>query len=181
MLESLQTFLENYPIIAPIIFILVRTIPIIVPLIPGLILDLMALAIFPWFIGFFYAMIAVLIASTISFFVGRYFRDWVTKKFKTIQEFHEWENQLSEHRKFVGLVVLRFTTFPYFDYVNYAAGITHLRYSYFFWATLIGTAPIMLAVYYFGDIIFRQTLFVVALFVMLFFVGYFIYSKEGTL
>ena len=67
-----------------------------------------------------------------------------------LQKLHEWEDRYSEKKKFWSLIVIRFLTSPFFDYVSYAAGLTKMRFFVFFLTTLIGTFPLMFVTYYFG-------------------------------
>lgn len=162
MLATIQTFLENYPIIAPIVFIILRTLPIIIPPIPGLLLDAVGVIVFGWLYGFIYAEIAVLIASMTSFYIGRKFREPFLGKFISIQKIHEWEDKLSEKEKFWALISIRFISSPFFDIVNYIAGLTKISAWSYFWATLIVTAPMGFMIYYFGSVILNAPFIIVA-------------------
>lgn len=156
MLEFFKQILIDYPIAAPVIFIIVRTIPVIIPPIPGLLLDTIGIAIFGWFYGFILAEIAIMIASMISFYIGRRFREPFLKKFIPIQQIHSFEDKLSEKEKFLGLITLRFVSSPFFDIINYVAGLTKIKYSTYFFATLIVTAPLGFMIYYFGELVINM-------------------------
>jgi uncharacterized membrane protein YdjX (TVP38/TMEM64 family) len=159
MLEWLETILNNYPVLAPLIFIIARIIPIVIPPIPGLLVDIIGIAVFGWWYGFILAEIAVILASMISFFVARKFREPLLGKFLSLKKLHEIEDKITEKQKFIGLISLRLV---FFDLVNYAAGLTKMRAQTFFWNTLVITLPLSFITYYFGEkILNTQTVIVV--------------------
>lgn len=153
MLQTLQTFLMDYPIIAPAIFILIRILPVVIPPIPGLVIDAVGVVVFGWFWGFIYATIAVVTASMISFFIGRRYREPLIGKFISIQKIHDWEDKLSEKEKFWTLVSIRFVSSPFFDIINYIAGLTKIKASQYFLSSIMVSAPLGFMIYYFGGII----------------------------
>ncbi len=167
MLQTIQTFLENYPIIAPVIFIILRILPVVIPPIPGLLLDAVGVVVFGWFYGFIYAETAILIASMIAFFIGRRFREPFLGKFISIQKIHEWEDKLSEKEKFAALISIRFISSPFFDIINYVAGLTKIKASTYFCTTLIVTAPMGFMIYYFGSIILNAPFIIIGTLVLL--------------
>lgn len=161
MIQTLQNFLIDYPIIAPAIFILIRILPVVIPPIPGLVVDAVGVIVFGWFYGFIYATIAVVTASMISFYIGRYFREPLIGKFISIQKIHEWEDKLSEKEKFWTLVSIRFVSSPFFDIINYVAGLTKIKASTYFLSSVIVTAPLGFMIYYFGGIILNAPLIII--------------------
>ena len=167
MIQTLQSFLENYPVIAPIVFIIVRTLPVIIPPIPGLVIDAVGIAVFGWLYGFIYAEIAIVTASMISFYIGRKFREPFLGKFISIQKIHEWEDKLSDKEKFWTLLGIRFVSSPFFDIINYIAGLTKIKASTYFWTTLLVTAPLGFTVYYFGSIILNAPVIIIVSVVVL--------------
>lgn len=153
MLDTLQNILINYPIAAPIIFIIVRILPVVIPPIPGLLIDVIGIAVFGWFYGFILAVISITIASMISFFIGRKFREPLIGKFISIKKIHEWEDKLSEKEKFWALVSIRFVSSPFFDIINYVAGLTKIKASHYLLSSVIVSIPLCFMIYYFGGII----------------------------
>ncbi|MCB9806182.1 TVP38/TMEM64 family protein [Candidatus Nomurabacteria bacterium] len=153
MSDFLKTILIDYPLLAPIIFIIVRMLPLIIPPIPGLLIDVVGVAVFGWFYGFLLAETGVVLASMISFFIARKFREPLLGKFMSLQKIHQWENKLTEREKFWGLISVRLISSPFFDTVNYAAGLTNIKASTYFWTTIIVSAPLGFMIYYFGEVI----------------------------
>lgn len=156
MILFLKHALEAYPIIAPLIFVIVRMLPIIIPPIPGIILDVIAIPIFGWLYGFILAGIAVMASSMVCFYIGRIYREPLLTRFVSLQKIHELETFYSERKKFWILVFLRMATSPLFDYINYIAGLTRIQPTTFFLSTFFSALPMGFLIYYFGNISFMQ-------------------------
>jgi len=161
MIQTLQTFLLDYPVIAPLIFIFIRILPVVIPPIPGLIIDAVGVAVFGWFYGFIYALIAIVTASMISFYIGRKFREPLIGKFISIKKIHELEDKISDKQKFWALVGIRFVSSPFFDIINYVAGLTKIKASHYFLSSIIVSAPLGFVIYYFGGIILNAPVIII--------------------
>lgn len=167
MEEYLSALLLAHPILAPILYVFLRAIPVVIPPIPGVVLDIVGVAIFGWKLGLFLGVIGALLGASVSFFIARYFRESAVKYFVPLQKLHELEASYSERKKFWALVALRFITSPFFDYASYAAGLTRMSYITFILSTLIGVLPFAFVIYYFGSL----TLYQGPLFALMFFGG----------
>lgn len=163
----LSSFLAGYPVLAPALFIVLRAIPVIIPPIPGALFDLVGVALFGWQLGLGLALTGGLLGAAISFYIARYFRERAVRYFVPLQKLHELEAKYSERKKFWALVGLRVITSPFFDYANYAAGLTRIRFPTFILATFIGVLPFAFIIYYFGSL----ALFQGPLFALMFFAG----------
>ncbi len=155
MEDYLVLMLAAHPVLAPVIFILLRAVPVVVAPIPGVVFDLVGLAVFGWKFGLILALIGGHLGASIAFFIGRYFREPVVRYVVPLQKLHEFESQYSERQKFWTLVAVRFITSPFFDYVSYAAGLTKMSFGTFLLSTFIGVLPFSFFIYYFGGIIFN--------------------------
>ncbi len=167
MIQTLQTFLIDYPIIAPAIFIFIRILPVVIPPIPGLVIDAVGVIVFGWFWGFIYATTGIVIASMISFYIGRKYREPLIGKFISIQKIHELEDKLSDKQKFWALVGIRFVSAPFFDIINYVAGLTKIKASQYFFSSIIVSAPLSFMIYYFGGIILNTPIIIITTIVFL--------------
>ena len=169
MEEFLTNLLFNYPLLAPILFILVRTVPIVIAPIPGILVDAIGIFVFGWAKGFILAMVGIMLGAMAAFWIGRYFREPLVRRFASLRKVHEWEDKYSERQKFWALVFMRITTSPLFDYVSYAAGLSKISAAKFFFSTFIGTLPLVFGFYYFGGLFFSKGLYTaIALFSILF-------------
>lgn len=163
----LSSLLEAHPVLAPLVFIFLRAIPVIVPPIPGVAFDLVGVAMFGWKWGLVLALMGGHLGGIISFFIARYLREPAAAYFVPLRKLHELEERYSERQKFWALVGMRFVTSPVFDYVNYAAGLTKISFPMFILTSFIGVLPYSFVIYYFGDL----TLEASPLFALMFFSG----------
>lgn len=150
MLDGLESFLSLHAVAAPIVFVLVRSLGVLFPPIPGFALDLVGIAVFGWFWGFVYATSALLFGSCTAFLVTRYCREFALRRFAFLSRAHEYEARLSRGVRFFSLIVLRLPFNPVFDYASYALGLTKTPLSEFLAATFIGVVPTLFIIYYFG-------------------------------
>lgn len=151
MIETIQSILLDYPVLAPVIFVLIRIIPIVVAPIPGLVVDFVGIAVFGWLQGFILAETAVIIGTTIAFYIGRIFREPAVARFTSIEKVDEWREKYSENQQFWFLVFARALTSPVFDFVSYAAGLTKISYKKYITITFIASAPLAFSFYYIGS------------------------------
>lgn len=158
---------EQYPFFAPLLFVLVRSLAIIIPPIPGAVFDVIAIPLFGWLKGFLYAEAGLMLGAVVSFFIARIFREPIAKRFVTVRSLHEWEEKISERKKFWGFLALRAISNSVFDYVSYAAGLSRMSFTRFFFATLIGSMPSLFVFYYFGGVFFENGLYYVIIIVIL--------------
>lgn len=152
--DFLQPLLSAHPVIAPFIFIAFRALAIIIPPIPGILIDVVGVALWKFFPGFIYAEIGIMLGAMTAFWTARKFRESLLERFIPIQSLHKLEKKLSENQKFWGLVVIRLPTNPFFDYISWIAGLTTITSTKFFFSTLIGSFPLTFVFYYIG----RETL-----------------------
>lgn len=172
----ISNLLIQYPLVAPLIFIAVRALAIIFPPIPGIIIDLIGVAIFPWFLGLVYGEIGVLLGAMVAFIIARRFREPLLKKFVSLNKINEWEKKLSENQEFWFLVGLRLFFNPLFDYISYVAGLTKITWTRYLVTTIIGTLPTMFVVYYFGDLSFSKGILYTGAFIGVLFIISLIYK-----
>lgn len=160
------------------LFVVVRALAIIVPPIPGILIDIPAIFIFGWLPGFIFAEVGITLGAMTAFWIARKFKEPLAKRFVPLQRLHEWEKKLSENQKFWSLVAIRLPTNPLFDYISYAAGLTNISATKFFWTTLIGNAPSMFLIYYFGGTFLNQGLYYGIAFFIALLIFWFIISKS---
>lgn len=134
-------------ILAAVLFVLLRATAIVVPPIPGALLDIPAVQIFGWAWAFVLSEMGTMLGALIAFTLGRTLRItklglWVGKLLR-IEVIKEWEKRLSAEDRFLGWVALRLPTNAAFDYISYAAGLTNCSVAMFFWSTLIGNIPVV--------------------------------------
>ncbi len=132
--------IRNLGPLAPLVFILVYS-AAAVALVPGSILTLAAGAIFGVLWGTIYVSIAATTAATIAFLIGRHFaRDWVAARLARYPKFSAVDRAVARGGwKIVGLTRLS-PVFPYV-FLNYAFGLTAVRFREYVLASWLGMLP----------------------------------------
>ena len=174
----LQIF-NDYPVLAPAIFVGLRALAIIIPPIPGGVMDLAGLLAFGWLKGLILAETGIMLGAMISFWIARYFREPAVKKFASLEKIGGWERNLSETKKFWSLVLIRLPTNALFDYISYAAGLTGISTWKFFFASLIGNLPGLFIFYYFGGLIYQTGFTVFLGFIVSLLILSVVFSRRG--
>lgn len=144
---SLESWVNNAGSAGPLVFMLIYTIGTVFFL-PGAVLTLAGGALFGPVFGTFYNLTAATIGAMISFLAARYLaHDWVEKKtggrMKALKQGVEGEGW-----KFVAFVRL-VPLFP-FNVLNYALGLTKIKFSHYSVATYIFMLPGAIAYTYLG-------------------------------
>ena len=166
-----------YESLSPFAFIFLRALSGIIPPIPGFMVDIIGIALFGPIFGLLYAEPGVMLGAVVSFFIARKSRDSFLAKKLFLQKIHQWEDKISKNRKFWALVLLRLPTNTIFDYLNYTIGLTKIRFSTFFFSTLIGSLPSMIFFYLFGGWALQQGIYYFALFLVIIVILWLIFRK----
>ena len=145
--SALESWVKNAGSAGPIVFMLIYVIGTVFFL-PGAVLTLAGGALFGPVFGSFYNLTAATIGAMISFLAARYLaHDWVEKKtggrMKQLKQGVEGEGW-----KFVAFVRL-VPLFP-FNVLNYALGLTKIKFSHYSIATYIFMLPGAVAYTYLG-------------------------------
>ncbi len=178
MQELIQQLLTQNHLLAPLLFILIRAIVIVIPFPPGFIIDLAGLSIFPWFLAFIYAEVGIMLGASLAFFIARWLRDPIVKYFAPLKKVHEFEKSISHKKKFLTLLTIRLFTNPLFDIINFAAGLTRIKFSTFFLASLFGNIPTMFLFYYLGGLAFQNGVYYAVSFILLITILYLLFRKH---
>jgi len=147
--DAIQTWVENAGAAAPLLFMLIYIIGTVFFL-PGSLLTLLGGAMFGPVMGTFYNLTAATIGAMIAFLIARYLAsDWVANKTggRIKQLISGVENEGWRFVAFVRLVPL----FP-FNLLNYALGLTKIKFSHYSITTYLGMLPGAIAYTYLGYI-----------------------------
>ena len=146
---AIQGWIESAGSAAPLLFMLIYIIGTLLFL-PGTVLTLLGGALFGPVLGTFYNLTAATIGAMLSFLVSRYLAsDWVKSKTggRLKQLITGVENEGWRFVAFTRLVPL----FP-FNLLNYALGLTKIRFSHYSLATYLFMLPGAIAYTYLGYI-----------------------------
>lgn len=147
--EALEQWLNNAGAAAPLIFMLIY-IAGTVFFLPGSVLTLLGGALFGPVLGTLYNLTAATIGAIMAFLISRYLAsDWVAQKTggRVKQLINGVENEGWRFVAFVRLVPL----FP-FNLLNYALGLTKIKFMHYSLTTYIAMLPGALAYTYLGYI-----------------------------
>ena len=176
-MDFFKELILTYPTFAPVLFVIVRAISIVIPPVPGVAMDLMGIWAFGWVYGFILGESGTLLGSFVAFWLARKFREPLVRRVAPLRVVEEWEGKYSERQKFWALVGIRLVAIPLFDYISFAAGLTKLKWTTFLSSTLVGTLPTMFILYYFGDLAFNKGLYFGVAFIAGLFVLWLVYKK----
>jgi uncharacterized membrane protein YdjX (TVP38/TMEM64 family) len=148
----LGVFLSEHKMLAPLVFVLLRAVVVIIPPLPGFVVDLAGIAVFGAVRAFVFAEIGIMVGASVSFAIARQYRERVLSRFSAthLKEVQRWYADLSTKRQFWSWVGIRLPTNVAFDYINYAAGLTQCSWPVFVASTFIGSLPGVAIFFYFG-------------------------------
>ena len=125
--ENLKTFLNSCGVFAPIFFVFLQIVQVIIPLIPGGISTGVGVIIFGPLWGFIYNYVGIVIGSIIVFFIARkYGMPLIKKMFKKelIDKYIGWLNKGKKFEKLFAAAI--FLPVAPDDFLCYLAGVTDI-------------------------------------------------------
>lgn len=171
-IKLLDKWIRANPRIAPLIFIIAKIVTIIFPPTPGAVIGLAGIPFFGWHRALLYDYIGNMIGSILVFFIARRFRPALTRRFVFVQRINKWaDERLPSELGFRNFFLIRLFTEGIFDFLSYAAGLTRITFSKYFFATALGCIPMKFLVFYFGGVAIRTSQYVTVLFVLFLIVG----------
>jgi uncharacterized membrane protein YdjX (TVP38/TMEM64 family) len=122
---------------------------------PATIFVVAAGVIWGWKLGTVYALVGAMLGASMSYFVGRFLGEGMLERFGKPGQ--AVKAQL-ERAGFLSMLIARLIPGPPFAVWNYGAGVARMRFSDYFFATLLGTLPAHLVFAYSADAIFNGTM-----------------------
>jgi uncharacterized membrane protein YdjX (TVP38/TMEM64 family) len=168
--ERIQGWLEQVGVAAPLVYMLVMALAIVVSPIPSLPLDIAAGAFFGPLLGTLYSALGALGGSVVSFLIARFLgRELVKRLLRGHINFC-----VGCSDKILTKVVFFSRLIPVvsFDIVSYGAGLTAMSLWKFALATFLGMLPLTFAYNYFGSLLVVRgwlSALIAIVFVLLFF------------
>lgn len=105
-----------------------------------------------WKFGTLYAMCGAMIGASLSYFVGRFLGEGLLDKFGRAGRMVE---KTVKTAGFKTMLVVRLIPGPPFAVWNYGAGVANVKFSDYFFGTLLGTLPAHLVFAYCADSLFN--------------------------
>ncbi len=160
--EKMQMFLDGYGIWAPIIFVIIQIVQVIIPLIPGGVSQGVGVLVFGPVMGFVYNYVGIVIGSIIVFFIARkYGMPLIQKLFKKqlIDRYIGWLNKGKKYEKFFAVAIL-LPVAPD-DFLCYLAGVTDIDVKKYI-AIIVFLKPFTILAYSFGLVFISKMLLKIA-------------------
>ncbi|WP_105300779.1 TVP38/TMEM64 family protein [Anaerococcus marasmi] len=130
-IDSFRTYILSKGKLAPLFFMIIQVVQVVLPIIPGGLTTVFGVIIFGAFWGFIYNYISICIGSILVFFISRNFgKSIVIRIFgkDTFEKYHHKINDKS-YEKFFALAIL-FPVAPD-DFLCYLSGLTDMSFKKF--------------------------------------------------
>lgn len=149
--ERLQGILGNAGGLAPIFYMMIMALAVVIPFIPTLPLDIAAGAFFGPFLGTLYSAVGATAGAAAAFLLARYLgREFIAGFLSGHINFC---TRCSDRLLAKVVAVSRLLPFVSFKVVSYGAGLTMMSLRSFSLATFLGMLPVTFAYNYFGSAI----------------------------
>lgn len=139
-ISELKSYLNSFGILSPVVFIIIFVVATIA-FVPGLPVTVLAGILFGALWGTVYVVIGSTIGVSASFLIGRYLgRDFVIKVVEKNNKMAKLDKFIKEQGNTILIISRLVPIFP-FNLQNYAYGITDIKFSTYFWYSLIFMIP----------------------------------------
>lgn len=148
--ERINNWVDNFGWLGPIVLILAMTLQMFLIVIPSIALMVVSVLAFGPVWGGLIILISVFIASSIGYFIGRYFGPVIIEKLIG----HKTENKIGkfiEDYGFWAVIVTRINPFLSNDAISLVGGILKMGYLKFIGATLFGITPLIIFIAIIGE------------------------------
>ncbi|WP_168719647.1 TVP38/TMEM64 family protein [Thermosulfurimonas marina] len=178
--EALRAFVEAQGALAPLAFVALQALQVVLAPLPGEVTGFLAGYLFgPWE-GFFLAMSGLALGSSAAFGLARLFERSLEAHFRERPFYQRTVRFTRRHGPTAAFLLFLFPGLPK-DYLCYALGLLPFPFRLFFPVMLLGRAPATLALTFQGDALYRadwRRLFWVGLAVGLALCGFLILKRR---
>ena len=138
--DSARRFILSFGIWAPLIFILLQSLQVIISPIPGEVTGLIGGFVFGVWKGFLFSTIGLTLGSLGAFFIARFFRSIVKKKLAASNLYQKFNHIVDHQGIFVSFILFLLPGFPK-DFLCYLLGLSKMPWQVFLIVVLIGRMP----------------------------------------
>mgnify|MGYP006278197001 CR=1 FL=1 len=150
--EEFEEFLVSWGPLAPLLYILITALAVVISPIPALPIYFVAAFLWNPFLATVFTVIGNVIGAVIAFLIARMIgKDFISKIFR--RDVTICRN-CTDAQVAGALLVARFFPIFHFDIISYAAGLTHISLRLFTIVTTIGIIPKIFLVIYMGNSFF---------------------------
>ncbi len=149
-LESLQAFVIQAGLLAPIIFILLQIVQVVIPIVPGGLTCVAGVLLFGPSLGFLYNYVSICAGSLLVFAISRAYGCSILHMLfprKMIEKYHQWTAEKNRFSKLFTYAIV-FPVAPD-DFLCYLAGTTTMSFRRFTTIILLGK-PLPIFIYGIG-------------------------------
>ncbi len=177
--ERISSWVEQLGLWGPAFIIIAMSLQMFLLVIPSPLLIVISVLAYGPVMGSILSILAVGIASTLGFFIGKYLGEaFITKLIGKKKE--EKITELVDRYGTWAVFITRITPVLSNDAISFASGILQMKFLKFIGATLAGITPLTLLIAYFGETNDRLKwgLFLVSLISLVFLAIYIIYDRK---
>jgi len=174
LFTDVERIIENSGNFAPIVYIALMILAILISPIPSSPLTVLGGIFFGSFLGMIYSLIGGTIGAVLAFLIARFFlRGFVSKK---LERNGIYQKLKDKEEKNIAIIIFVTRLMPHvsFDVVSYAAGLTNLNLFTFAFVTFIGMIPMVYLLSFFGFLI-QPYLSIILIIVGIFFALYLVF------
>jgi uncharacterized membrane protein YdjX (TVP38/TMEM64 family) len=153
--RDIQAYFESWGTAAPLIYIAIVIMEVVVAPIPGTMLYLPGGLIFGWIVGGATSLVGNVIGAGLCCLIARSFGRPYVERFFTAESLAKYDDLLSRNALWL-IILLRVNPLTSADLVSYAAGLTSVRIWRVMLGTLIGMAPLCFLQAYFAEALFTR-------------------------
>ena len=148
--EFIQSWLSRTGIFAPVVYMIIMALAVVISPIPSLPLDIAAGVFFGPYLGTLYSVCGALVGAVISFLIARRLGRSVIERF--LGGHVNFCSTCSDRLLTKVVFITRLLPVISFDVVSYGAGLTRMSLSRFAVATFFGMIPMTFVYNYFGSV-----------------------------
>lgn len=137
--EKLQVLLEKSGILAPLLFVIVQAVQVVIPIMPGAIGCVFGVVFFGAFWGFVFNYIGICIGSVCAFLLARKYGMMFVQNMTGSKFYNKYQHFLEKENQFEKMfALLIFLPVAPDDFLCYLAGVSRMRLTRFTTIILLG-------------------------------------------
>jgi uncharacterized membrane protein YdjX (TVP38/TMEM64 family) len=148
--DKIGKWVSKYGIWGPLVLILAMVVQLIFIFIPSVLIMVIAVLAYGPYIGTLITIVGITVSASLGYVIGDYFGEFTIEKIigkTTAEKIEAFVNRYGIWT----IIVVRASPFLSHDAVSLIGGVVEMSYRRFIFATLVGSAPLLLLVAIFGQ------------------------------